>query len=141
MLPFHHMVVQTIFHIAAVHLVTDKNTNQLNLIQCNGKLVKKKKYMYIYINIMRGKNDATTYPNKPVSGYVVASFFPLIIFIYIIYIYLKVGQINKTTFLWLWVSRLRDHQTKSGVKKKKKYIYIYIIYIYIYLKVGQIHKT
>ena len=26
-------------------------------------------------------------------------------------IYLKVGQINKNTFLWLWVSRLRDHQT------------------------------
>ena len=53
MLPFHHMVVQTIFHIAAVHLVTDKNTNQLNLIQCNGKLVqkkkKKKKKIYIYI--------------------------------------------------------------------------------------------
>ena len=53
MLPFHHMVVQTIFHIAAVHLVTDKNTNQLNLIQCNGKLVqkknKKKKNIYIYI--------------------------------------------------------------------------------------------
>ena len=42
MLPFHHMVVQTIFHIAAVHLVTAKNTNQLNLIQLNGKLVKKK---------------------------------------------------------------------------------------------------
>ena len=53
MLPFHHMVIQTIFHIAAVHLVTDKNTNQLNLIQCNGKLVQKKqktKKKYIYIN-------------------------------------------------------------------------------------------
>ena len=24
-------------------------------------------YIYIYINIMRGKNDATTYPDKPVS--------------------------------------------------------------------------
>ena len=43
MLPIHHMVVQTIFHIAAVHLVTAKNTNQLNLIQWNGKLVKKNK--------------------------------------------------------------------------------------------------
>ena len=54
MLPFHHMVVQTIFHIAAVHLVTDKNTNQLNLIQCNGKLVQKKKiYIYIYIYIYK----------------------------------------------------------------------------------------
>ena len=53
MLPFHHMVVQTIFHIAAVHLVTDKNTNQLNLIQCSSKLVqkKKKKYIYIYIYV------------------------------------------------------------------------------------------
>ena len=53
MLPFHHMVVQTIFHIAAVHLVTDKNTNQLNLIQCNGKLVQKKKkniYICIYVH-------------------------------------------------------------------------------------------
>ena len=28
---------------------------------------KKKKHIYIYINIMRGKNDATTYPDKPVS--------------------------------------------------------------------------
>ena len=26
-----------------------------------------------------------------------------------IYIYLKVELISKTTFLWLWVSRLRDH--------------------------------
>ena len=24
-------------------------------------------YIYMYINIMRGKNDATTYPDKPVS--------------------------------------------------------------------------
>ena len=24
-------------------------------------------YIYIYINIMGGKNDATTYPDKPVS--------------------------------------------------------------------------
>ena len=28
---------------------------------------KKKKYIYIYINILRGKKDATTFPDKPVS--------------------------------------------------------------------------
>ena len=35
----------------------------------------------MYINIMRGKNDATTYPETGLLGYEVASFFPLIIFI------------------------------------------------------------
>ena len=36
------------------------------------------------------------------------------VYIYI-YTYLKVGHINETTFLWLWVSRLRDHQTDFEV--------------------------
>ena len=37
-----------------------------------------------------------------------------------IYIYLKVGQISETTFLWLWVSQLRDHKTD--------FIYIYTFF-------------
>ena len=39
-----------------------------------------------------------------------SSWFNIYRYIYIyIYIYLKVELISKTTFLWLWVSRLRDH--------------------------------
>ena len=63
------------------------------------------------INIMRGKKDVTTFPDKPVykpikplkseaihetglSGNVVASFFLLIIFIYI-YIYIAVNSCDQ----------------------------------------------
>ena len=59
---------------------------------------------------MRGKNDATTYPDKPV-----ASFFPLMIFILLCFNVLSTVPRE---------NRLADFL----------YIYIYIcIYIYIYI--------
>ena len=60
-------------------------------------------HIYIYIYIMRGKNDATTYPDKPVSW--IASLFRGLILLYFIII-----------FLYLYL-----------------YLYIIYIYIYIYL--------
>ena len=66
-------------------------------------------YIYIYIYIMRGKNDATTYPDKPVSW--IASLFRGLILLYFIIIFL---------YLYLYILYL--------------YIYIYIyIYIFMYL--------
>ena len=44
-----------------------------------------------------------------------------------IYIYLIVGQINKTIFLWLWVSRLRDHQTDFNEEYTSLSLNMYIV--------------
>ena len=57
-------------------------------------------YIYLYINIMRGKKDATTFP-----GNVVASFFPLIIFILLCFNVLStVPRENRLAdFLYLYI--------------------------------------
>ena len=84
-------------------------------------------YIYIYIIYIY------------IYTYIYIYIYNIHIYIYI-YIYLKVGQIHKTTFLWLWVSRLRDIRqilefwvTESYVSViRSTLIYIYI-YIYIYI--------